>query len=131
MSALADSEERLRLEEQNLLGQLGNGQFDSSGGVAKAQQVVGIDSARQISAGWNHTCALLDNGTVRCWGSGSFGRLGYGNTTTIGDNETPGSVGPVDLGAGLLFGWQRWASGSWTAPARWSGPGGPPRSWAT
>ena len=24
---------------------------------------------------------------------------------------------PVDLGAGLLFGWQRWASGGWTAPA--------------
>jgi membrane protease YdiL (CAAX protease family) len=24
---------------------------------------------------------------------------------------------PVDLGAGLLFGWQRWASGSWLAPA--------------
>jgi membrane protease YdiL (CAAX protease family) len=24
---------------------------------------------------------------------------------------------PVDLGAGLVFGWQRWATGSWTAPA--------------
>lgn len=24
---------------------------------------------------------------------------------------------PVDLGAGLFFGWQRWASGTWTAPA--------------
>lgn len=24
---------------------------------------------------------------------------------------------PVDLGAGLLFGWQRWASGTWTTPA--------------
>lgn len=24
---------------------------------------------------------------------------------------------PVDLGAGLLLGWQRWASGSWTVPA--------------
>jgi membrane protease YdiL (CAAX protease family) len=24
---------------------------------------------------------------------------------------------PVDVGAGLLFGWQRWASGTWTAPA--------------
>jgi membrane protease YdiL (CAAX protease family) len=24
---------------------------------------------------------------------------------------------PIDLGAGLIFGWQRWASGSWTAPA--------------
>ncbi|HEY8083640.1 MAG TPA: hypothetical protein VIE64_08830, partial [Solirubrobacterales bacterium] len=48
----------------------------------------------------NHTCALLDNGTVRCWGSGANGRLGYGNTATIGDNETPGSVGPVNLGTG-------------------------------
>jgi membrane protease YdiL (CAAX protease family) len=27
------------------------------------------------------------------------------------------SAMPVDLGAGLLFGWQRWASGNWTAPA--------------
>jgi CAAX protease family protein len=27
------------------------------------------------------------------------------------------SVFWVDLGAGLLLGWQRWASGSWTAPA--------------
>lgn len=24
---------------------------------------------------------------------------------------------PVDLGAGLIFGWQRWATGSWIAPA--------------
>jgi len=24
---------------------------------------------------------------------------------------------PIDFAAGLLFGWQRWASGSWTAPA--------------
>jgi membrane protease YdiL (CAAX protease family) len=24
---------------------------------------------------------------------------------------------PVDLGAGLVLGWQRWASGSWLVPA--------------
>jgi membrane protease YdiL (CAAX protease family) len=24
---------------------------------------------------------------------------------------------PVDVGAGLLFGWQRWVSGTWTVPA--------------
>lgn len=24
---------------------------------------------------------------------------------------------PIDLGAGLLLGWQRWATGAWTAPA--------------
>jgi membrane protease YdiL (CAAX protease family) len=27
------------------------------------------------------------------------------------------SVLPIDFAAGLLFGWQRWVSGSWTAPA--------------
>jgi membrane protease YdiL (CAAX protease family) len=24
---------------------------------------------------------------------------------------------PIDLGAGILFGWQRWATGSWAVPA--------------
>jgi membrane protease YdiL (CAAX protease family) len=27
------------------------------------------------------------------------------------------TVVPVDVGAGLVFGWQRWASGGWTSPA--------------
>jgi hypothetical protein len=27
------------------------------------------------------------------------------------------AVLPVDLGAGLLLGWQRWATGTWTVPA--------------
>jgi membrane protease YdiL (CAAX protease family) len=27
------------------------------------------------------------------------------------------AVFPVDLGAGLLLSWQRWASGTWTVPA--------------
>ncbi|MGH2699114.1 MAG: RCC1 domain-containing protein, partial [Actinomycetota bacterium] len=57
-------------------------------------------TARAITAGSDHTCALLDNGRVRCWGFGGSGRLGYGNIASIGDNETPGSVGTVDLGAG-------------------------------
>jgi alpha-tubulin suppressor-like RCC1 family protein len=56
--------------------------------------------ATAISAGTAHTCAILDDGTVRCWGYNFQGQLGYGNQETIGDNETPGSVGPVDLGTG-------------------------------
>ena len=59
---------------------------------------------RSITAGDYHTCAILDDWTVRCWGVGftyfGSGHLGYGNTMQIGDDETPGSVGPVDLGAG-------------------------------
>ncbi|MDP8910364.1 MAG: hypothetical protein M3N47_14890, partial [Chloroflexota bacterium] len=57
-------------------------------------------TATAISAGFGHTCALLDDGSVRCWGYGENGALGYANTATIGDDESPGSVGPVDLGEG-------------------------------
>ena len=59
-------------------------------------------TATAIAAGANHTCAILDDASVRCWGAGFGGQLGYGNTDTIGDDtgETPGTVGPIDLGAG-------------------------------
>lgn len=46
----------------------------------------------QISAGPNHTCAVLTNRNVRCWGDGFLGRLGYGNEDSIGDDELPSSV---------------------------------------
>lgn len=57
-------------------------------------------TAKAIAAGGGHTCAILDTGDVRCWGEGSSGQLGGGNTATIGDDETPGSVPVVDLGVG-------------------------------
>ena len=56
--------------------------------------------ATAVDAGSVHTCALLDDGTVRCWGKAVDGVLGYGNLNDIGDNESPGTAGPVDLGAG-------------------------------
>jgi alpha-tubulin suppressor-like RCC1 family protein len=36
----------------------------------------------QIAAGGRHTCALVEGGTVRCWGLGSTGALGYNNAVT-------------------------------------------------
>ena len=51
----------------------------------------------QITAGANFTCALLANSRVKCWGAPSQGALGYGNTTQIGDNETPDSAGFVNV----------------------------------
>jgi len=84
-------------------GQLGYGNPDTIGNDEKPGSVGPVElgkdrKATAISAGDGHTCALLDDGSVRCWGYGGNGRLGYGNTDTIGDNEAPGSVGPVDLG---------------------------------
>ena len=55
-------------------------------------------AATAIAAGYDHTCALLATGDVRCWGYGASGQLGYGNRSTIGDDETPASAGNVPLG---------------------------------
>jgi hypothetical protein len=52
----------------------------------------------QVAAGYEHTCAVLDTGAVRCWGYASGGKLGYGNTEWIGDDETPASAGDVPVG---------------------------------
>ncbi len=54
--------------------------------------------AIDLVAAWEHTCALLKSGAIRCWGAGADGRLGYGNTQDVGDDETPASVGDVPLG---------------------------------
>lgn len=56
----------------------------------------------QLAAGDRHTCALIEGGTIRCWGDGSFGQLGYGSTNNVGDNETPASAGNLALPAAAL-----------------------------
>ncbi|HEX6275182.1 MAG TPA: hypothetical protein VFZ53_19215 [Polyangiaceae bacterium] len=53
---------------------------------------------RQVSAGEYATCALLHSGSVRCWGYGGYGQLGYGNGESIGDGEAPRTAGDVDVG---------------------------------
>jgi alpha-tubulin suppressor-like RCC1 family protein len=57
-------------------------------------------TAKRISAGYFHTCALLDNDKVKCWGYNTQGQLGLGDPSTRGD--LPGRMGDnlpyVDLG---------------------------------
>jgi alpha-tubulin suppressor-like RCC1 family protein len=58
-------------------------------------------TAKTVLAGGGHTCALLDNGALNCWGHNFYGELGLGDTQHRGDG--PGEMGDalpvVDLGS--------------------------------
>jgi alpha-tubulin suppressor-like RCC1 family protein len=53
----------------------------------------------KISAGTNYACALL-GGSVKCWGSNAFGRLGHppANTVPAGVSSLSSGVGQLALG---------------------------------
>jgi alpha-tubulin suppressor-like RCC1 family protein len=45
-------------------------------------------TAKLVAPGSSHTCALLDNETIKCWGSNSYGQLGlgvWGSGASVGD----------------------------------------------
>jgi alpha-tubulin suppressor-like RCC1 family protein len=81
----------------NTSGELGDGTGNSS---TAPVQVVGISGVEHLAAGNSHTCvALAYGGGTACWGKGSAGQLGNGDTKNalspvlvIGIGGAPASV---------------------------------------
>jgi alpha-tubulin suppressor-like RCC1 family protein len=62
-------------------GRIDLGDFDS---------IPGWDKATRIYTGFDTSCALMEGGTLRCWGTNTYGQLGYDPAHDyIGLSETP------------------------------------------
>jgi len=86
---------------------LGGGNIIGDGANEMGDNLTIVDlgtgrTATAIAATWQHTCVILDNASVKCWGEGGNGRLGLGDTNDIGDgpNEMGDNLSTVDLGTG-------------------------------
>jgi cysteine-rich repeat protein len=83
-------------------GRLGNQSSEPIGDnepASASPEIVLGGGAVQIASGDSHTCAVLEDNSVRCWGEGGQGRLGHGNQDDIGLDDDPADTLPVDVGA--------------------------------
>lgn len=80
-------------------GQLGDG--SSTAKSFEPVPVVGLQDAVAITAGGEHSCALLADGTARCWGANAYGQLGDGSRQlSRSPVEVAGLSGLTDVDGG-------------------------------
>jgi len=63
---------------KNDSGQVGNG--DNSTNNVLTPAIAISSGAKAVTTGAGFTCALMDDGSVQCWGRNDFGQLGTGST---------------------------------------------------
>ncbi|WP_437316537.1 RCC1 domain-containing protein [Sorangium sp. So ce385] len=101
-------DDRVKCWGQNNAGQLGLGDLTPRGGTAGTKPALVStvplddldDKAKAIVAGGYHTCAILGDDTVKCWGNNELGQLGQGHTSNLGGtpSTTPETFTPIPLG---------------------------------
>jgi alpha-tubulin suppressor-like RCC1 family protein len=85
---------------QDGAGQLGDGSPGDFSSIP--EPVLGITSANPATAlalGGSHSCALLADGVVKCWGHNAFGQVGDGTTT---DRSTATTVAGLPAPAAAI-----------------------------
>ena len=90
-------------------GQLGQGSNtdlgDHAGELGDVLNFINLGTnrtAKKISCGQQHACAILDNDSLKCWGYNQYGQLGQGDILHRGDQsgEMGDNLQTVNLGTG-------------------------------
>jgi alpha-tubulin suppressor-like RCC1 family protein len=85
----------------NAYGQLGQGDTTPRDLTDELTSIALGQPATAISAGSEHTCAILADGSVKCWGRNDDGQLGIGTVEAMGDGAGEmAALTAVDLGTG-------------------------------
>jgi alpha-tubulin suppressor-like RCC1 family protein len=92
----------------NFFGQLGDGKrFPIENYSSTPVTVKNLTNAVAVAAGEEHTCALLSNGSVECWGDNVYGQLGNGTSGLLEERSTPVEVANltnvIAISAGAYF----------------------------
>jgi alpha-tubulin suppressor-like RCC1 family protein len=86
---------------RNVRGQVGDGTTNSP--VVQPHAVGGLSGVAALSLGTYHSCALLQDQTVQCWGQNDFGQIG---APGVAFSATPvavnGITNAVSIGTGFL-----------------------------
>ena len=88
-----------------ILGTLGQGNNENIGDDELPSSIPFIDfgeDIKDLTVSLLSNCAISVNDNFYCFGVNFRSKLGYGNNTGIGDDETPKSVGPIDLGSNIM-----------------------------
>lgn len=85
----------------NTFGQLGLGHTTNLGAKTPANTAGPVPlgkRATMLASGRSHSCALLEDSSVICWGDSLSGQLGQGYANHIGNNETPNQLQSIRIG---------------------------------
>ena len=84
-----DSNNALACWGLNDAGQLGIGSSVTSTATPTGVNLGSGKTAKQVAIGVAHTCAILNDDSVSCWGSNSLGQLGQALTTLSSSSPVP------------------------------------------
>ena len=80
--------------DEETLEQTSNMPDERAASLSSSSSSVNIHHGHQLSAKGLHTCSILGNGSLMCWGLNNRGQIGIGNTLNALSPEW------VDLGSG-------------------------------